>query len=78
MKLDEKTLIKKYQTDKHQLGHLKPRYLEVFEYRLGLTDGSPHSQEETGQKFGVSGTRIRQIEERVKYELEHTEKETTS
>lgn len=70
MKLDEKTLIKKYQADKHQLRHLQPRYLEVFEYRLGLADGSPHSQEKTGQKFGVSGTRIRQIEERVKYELE--------
>lgn len=70
MKLDEKILIKKYGVDKHRLDHLQPRYLEIFEYRIGLTDGSPHTQEETGKKFDVSGTRIRQIEERVKYELE--------
>lgn len=70
MKTDETAVVEKYKSNKHRLGHLQPRYLEIFEYRLGLTDGTPHSQKETGEKFGVTGNRIRQIEERVKYELE--------
>lgn len=70
MKTDDQAITNKYKTHKQQLGHLQPRYLEIFEYRVGLADGTPHSQREAGEKFGVTGNRIRQIEERVKYELE--------
>lgn len=70
MKVDEKIFIKKYEADKHRLGHLRPRYLEIFEYRIGIPDGAPHTQKETGKKFGISSTRVAQLEARVKYELE--------
>ncbi len=70
MKVDEKILLKKYKTSKHRLGHLQPRYLEVFEYRTGIADGTPHTQKETGKKFGVSSTRAAQLEGRVRYEIE--------
>ena len=69
MTTDEK-LVEKYKAGKHQLGHLQPRYLEVFEYRTGIADGAPHTQKETGKKFGISSTRAAQLEARVKYELE--------
>lgn len=67
---DEKKLVEKYKLEKHQLGHLQSRYLEVFEYRTGIADGARHTQKETGKKFGVSSTRAAQLEARVKYELE--------
>ena len=70
MATNEKKLIKKYKTEKSHLGHLQPRYLEVFEYRTGIADGDPHTQKETGKKFGISSTRAAQLEARVKYELE--------
>lgn len=70
MVTDEKKLVEKYKTEKHRLGHLQPRYLEVFEYRTGIADGAPHTQKETGKKFGVSSTRAAQLEARVKYEIE--------
>lgn len=66
----EKKLVEKYKTEKYRLGHLQPRYLEVFEYRTGITDGDPHTQKETGKKFGISSTRAAQLEARVKYELD--------
>lgn len=66
----EKELIRKYRSEKYRLGHLRPRYLEIFEYRIGIADGSPHTQRETGEKFGVSSTRAAQMEARVRYELE--------
>lgn len=70
MATDEKKLVEKYKTQKHRLGHLQSCYLEVFEYRTGIADGAPHTQKETGKKFGVSSTRVAQLEARVKYELE--------
>jgi len=66
----EKKLIEKYKMGKNRLGHLQPRYLEVFEYRTGIADGTTHTQKETGKKFGISSTRAAQLEARVKYELE--------
>lgn len=69
MVADEKKLVEKYKIEKSNLGHLQPRYLEVFEYRIGIADGTRHTQKETGKKFGVSSTRAAQLEARVKYEL---------
>ena len=66
----EKEFIQKYRSEKHRLGHLRPRYLEIFEYRTGITDGSPHTQRETGKRFGISSSRAAQMEARVRYELE--------
>ena len=66
----DKKLVEKYKAEKYRLGHLQLRYLEVFEYRTGITDGDPHTQKETGKKFGISSTRAAQLEARVKYELE--------
>lgn len=62
-------LNKKYLAAKSSLG-LHPRYFEVFEYKHGLTDGKPHTLKECGAHFGVSSTRIAQIEARVLYQLE--------
>jgi RNA polymerase sigma factor (sigma-70 family) len=44
------------------LAELSPREQGVINYRFGMTDGKPHSLEETAQYFGVSRERIRQIE----------------
>ncbi|MBU6427106.1 hypothetical protein KGQ27_02590 [Patescibacteria group bacterium] len=55
--------------DKKHLLKLRARYFEIFEYRNGISDGSRHTQKETGVKFGISGTRIAQIEARVWYEV---------
>jgi DNA-directed RNA polymerase sigma subunit (sigma70/sigma32) len=60
--------MKTYQDKKHLL-KLKERYFQIFEYRNGITDGVKHTQKETGDKFGISGNRIGQIEARVWYEL---------
>ena len=35
----------------------------------GITDGKAHTQKETGQKFGISGNRVGQLEARMKYEI---------
>lgn len=59
----------RYQVNKHLL-LLKDRYFDIFEYRNGLTDGTKHTLEETGKKFGISGGRAGQIEARVWYEVE--------
>ncbi|MEN9912936.1 MAG: hypothetical protein RLY66_344 [Candidatus Parcubacteria bacterium] len=60
--------MKTYQDKKHLL-KLSERYLEFFEYRNGFTDGIKHTFKETGDKFGVGGTRAGQIIARVEYEL---------
>ncbi|MEK7464096.1 MAG: hypothetical protein AAB610_03185 [Patescibacteria group bacterium] len=60
--------MKQYQEKKHLL-KLSERYLVFFEYRNGITDGTKHTLRETGQKFGVGGTRAGQIIARVEYEL---------
>ncbi len=70
MKMEENILLRKYKAGKGQLNHLRPRYLEVFEYRTGIADGATHTQKETGKKFGISSTRAAQLEARVRYELE--------
>ena len=61
--------MKKY-TDKKPLLKLNERYIAIFEYRNGITDGIKHTLKETGQKFGIGPTRARQIEARVWYEIE--------
>lgn len=70
MKTETRNLIGKYTKLKQQLVKVPSRYLEVFEYRNGLTDGVSHTQKDTGAKFNISATRIGQMEARVKYELE--------
>jgi DNA-directed RNA polymerase sigma subunit (sigma70/sigma32) len=62
-------LVEEYLSKKDLL-KLKPRYLDIFEFRHGLFDGFPHSLAESGKKFGISGTRIRQLVARVKDELD--------
>lgn len=44
------------------INELPPREQKILEMRFGLTDGSTHTLEEVGQKFGVTRERIRQIE----------------
>lgn len=63
-------IIKKYQLVKDSLS-LGPRYLEVFEFKNGITDGRVYTLIECAKKFGVSRTRIQQIEARVLYGLEN-------
>lgn len=44
------------------LGLLTPREQKILRMRFGLDDGKAHTLEETGQEFGVTRERIRQIE----------------
>ena len=44
------------------LKDLSPREQRILEMRFGLKNGSTHTLEEVGQKFGVTRERIRQIE----------------
>lgn len=44
------------------LGLLTPREQRILRMRFGLDDGKAHTLEETGQEFGVTRERIRQIE----------------
>lgn len=62
-------IIEKYRACADAL-KLKRRYLDIFDFRYGLSDGKGHSFKECGKKFGVSGERIRQIVARVEYEIE--------
>jgi RNA polymerase primary sigma factor len=41
---------------------LTPREQKILRMRFGLDDGRAHTLEETGQEFGVTRERIRQIE----------------
>ena len=41
---------------------LTPRELKILEMRFGLEDGVMHTLEETGEEFGVTRERIRQIQ----------------
>lgn len=50
--------------------NVRDRYFDIFEYRHGVTDGVSHTLAETGKRFGISGTRVDQIEARVLYEIE--------
>ena len=69
MKLEHDELLRLYAAKKELLP-VNPRYLAIFELRHGLTDGQTHTLKETGKKFGISGTRVSQMEARVEYEIE--------
>jgi RNA polymerase primary sigma factor len=53
------------------LATLTAREQEVIELRYGLADGTPHTLEEVGEKFGVTRERIRQIETKAIRRLRH-------
>jgi len=53
------------------LRSLTPREAEVLELRFGLVDGTPHTLEEVGARFGVTRERIRQIETKAIRRLRH-------
>src|SRR5262249_17386888 len=44
------------------LNSLTPREERIIKMRFGLEDGTEHTLEEVGQRFGVTRERIRQIE----------------
>lgn len=48
---------------------LTPREQRILRMRLGLDGGRPHTLEETGQEFGVTRERIRQIESKALQKL---------
>ena len=41
---------------------LSPREQKILEMRFGFTDGLIHSVKDIGQEFGITGGRVRQIE----------------
>jgi RNA polymerase primary sigma factor len=53
------------------LNMLTPREERVIKMRFGLEDGTQHTLEEVGQKFGVTRERIRQIEAKALRKLRH-------
>lgn len=53
------------------LGSLSPREAQVLGLRYGLIDGTSHTLEEVGAKFGVTRERIRQIETKAIRRLRH-------
>ena len=53
------------------LNTLTPRGERVLKMRFGLEDGTEHTLEEVGQKFGVTRERIRQIEAKALRKLRH-------
>jgi DNA-directed RNA polymerase sigma subunit (sigma70/sigma32) len=67
--MHKKNITKEYLACKGSLS-LKQRYYDIFEYRQGLADKVWHTLKATGQRFGISGCRVRQIEGRVIYEVE--------
>ncbi len=44
------------------LGKLTPREEQVVRMRFGIGDGRAHTLKEVGQKFSLTGERIRQVE----------------
>jgi RNA polymerase primary sigma factor len=53
------------------LNSLTRREAQVLELRYGLADGTPHTLEEVGERFGVTRERIRQIETKAIRRLRH-------
>jgi len=53
------------------LNSLSRREAQVLELRYGLLDGTPHTLEEVGERFGVTRERIRQIETKAIRRLRH-------
>ena len=76
---DERTMGPEEYTDytmlkeelKEVLETLTKREEEVLELRFGLYDGTCHTLEEVGKKFGVTRERIRQIESKALRKLRH-------
>lgn len=60
-------LLKEHINDVLQL--LTPREQRILRMRFGLDDGRSHTLEETGQEFGVTRERIRQIESKALLKL---------
>jgi RNA polymerase primary sigma factor len=56
---------------KQVLNMLTPREERIIKMRFGLEDGTEHTLEEVGQKFGVTRERIRQIEAKALRKLRH-------
>lgn len=54
---------------KQVLMYLTPREQKILRMRFGLDDGRGHTLEETGQEFGVTRERIRQIEAKALMKL---------
>ncbi len=54
---------------KQVLEFLTPREQKILRMRFGLDDGHGHTLEETGQEFGVTRERIRQIEAKALMKL---------
>lgn len=46
-------------------GFLMPREEKILKLRSGIEDGNPKTLKEIGEKFGVTGVRIRQLEVRA-------------
>ena len=56
---------------KNVLGTLTTREKQVLSLRFGLYDGTCHTLEEVGKRFGVTRERIRQIEAKALRKLRH-------
>jgi RNA polymerase primary sigma factor len=63
--VDVVSLVLRRERIEEMLRQLPEREAEVVRLRHGFTDGQPRTQEEIGKIFGVTRTRIRQLEQRA-------------